>query len=143
MKPQAVEFLLGVKPSKFGATPLALANSVEAGFPVSALETFAGEICPQDMRRFTYRIVPKPTLDRRRKRKENLTSEESDRLARIAKVFAFAFDIYQDKEKVRAFLSRPHVMLDDKAPLDVALATGPGADVVMNILGRAAYSGGV
>jgi len=33
-------------------------------------------------------------------------------------------------------------MLDGKAPLDVALATGPGADVVINLLGRAAYGGG-
>ena len=45
--------------------------------------------------------------------------------------------------KVRAFLERPHPMLDDKAPLEVALATGPGADAVLNLMGRAAYSGGV
>ena len=29
-----------------------------------------------------------------------------------------------------------------KPPLDVALATGPGADLVINLLGRAAYGGG-
>jgi uncharacterized protein (DUF2384 family) len=34
-------------------------------------------------------------------------------------------------------------MLDGKPPLDVALATGPGADLVINILGRVAYGGGV
>jgi uncharacterized protein (DUF2384 family) len=34
-------------------------------------------------------------------------------------------------------------MLDDKAPMEVALTTGPGADAVINLLGRAAYSGGV
>jgi uncharacterized protein (DUF2384 family) len=34
-------------------------------------------------------------------------------------------------------------MLDDKAPLEIALATGLGADAVINLLGRAAYSGGV
>ena len=28
-------------------------------------------------------------------------------------------------------------------PLEVALATGPGADAVINLMGRAAYSGGV
>jgi uncharacterized protein (DUF2384 family) len=44
---------------------------------------------------------------------------------------------------VRSFLDRPHPMLDDKTPLDIALATGPGADAVINVLGRAAYSGGV
>jgi uncharacterized protein (DUF2384 family) len=34
-------------------------------------------------------------------------------------------------------------MLEGKSPRDVALATGPGADAVVNILGRAAYGGAV
>ena len=64
-------------------------------------------------------------------------------MARLAKVFAFALDIYREPVRVRAFLSRPHAMLDGRLPLDVALATGPGADLVVNLLGRAAYGGGV
>jgi len=140
---QMVETLLGVKTRKGAETPLALAYSVQKGFPVSALDKFAAVVCPDDVRHFTYRVVPKATLERRRKDKGNLTTEESDRLARVAKVFAFGFSVYHDNQKVREFLTRPHMMLDNKAPLDVALATGPGADVVINLLGRAAYSGGV
>ena len=87
--------------------------------------------------------MPKPTLERRRKQTQLLTREESDRLARVAKVFAFGIDVFRDEAKVRAFLERQHPMLDDKAPLEVALATGPGADAVINLMGRAAYSGGV
>jgi putative toxin-antitoxin system antitoxin component (TIGR02293 family) len=64
-------------------------------------------------------------------------------LARVAKVYAIALDIFHDPAKVRDFLWRPHMMLDNKAPLEVALATGPGADAVINLLGRAAYGGGV
>ena len=134
--------LLGVKPRK-AETTLALAYSVEKGLPVSALDRFAGRVSPQDVRRFTYRVVPKPTLERRRRDKQLLTTEESDRLARVAKVFAFGLDVFRDEAKVRSFLDRPHPMLDDKTPLDIALATGPGADAVINVLGRAAYSGGV
>src|SRR3954451_12932623 len=134
--------LLGVKPKK-AETTLTLAYSVEKGLPVSALERFAGRVSPNDVRRFTYRVVPKPTLERRRKQKQLLTTEESDRLARVAKVFAFGIDVFRDEAKVRAFLERPHPMLDDKAPLEVALATGPGANAVVNLMGRAAYSGGV
>lgn len=137
-----VEDLLGVKPKKTETT-LTLAYSVEKGLPVSALDKFAGRVSPHDVRRFTYRVVPKPTLERRRKEKQPLTSAESDRLARVAKVFAFALEIFRDEAKVRNFLDRPHPMLDDKAPLEIALATGPGADAVINLLGRAAYSGGV
>jgi putative toxin-antitoxin system antitoxin component (TIGR02293 family) len=138
----AVEDLLGVK-HKGGDSLLSLARSVMNGLPVSALDRFALRISPNDARRFSYQVVPKPTLERRRRTHKPLTAEEGDRLARIAKVFAFGLDIFRDEAKVRTFLDRPHPMLDGKAPLEVALASGPGADAVINVLGRAAYSGGV
>ncbi|MET4215969.1 putative toxin-antitoxin system antitoxin component (TIGR02293 family) [Bradyrhizobium sp. LB7.2] len=134
--------LLGIK-SRTPETALALAISVEKGLPVSALDKFAGRISPLDVRGFAYRVVPKPTLERRRKQKQHLTTDESDRLARVAKVFAFGLEVFRDEAKVRDFLNRPHPMLDDKVPLELALATGPGADAVVNLLGRAAYGGGV
>lgn len=134
--------LLGIKPRTIETT-LTLASSVEKGLPVSALDKLAGRISPLDVRRFAYRVVPKPTLERRRKHKQPLTTDESDRLARVAKVFAIGLEVFRDEAKVRDFLNRPHPMLDDKVPLDLALATGPGADAVMNLLGRAAYGGGV
>jgi uncharacterized protein (DUF2384 family) len=64
-------------------------------------------------------------------------------LDKFAKVFAVGLEVFRDEAKVRSFLERPHPMLDDKPPLEVALATGPGADAVINLIGRAAYSGGV
>jgi putative toxin-antitoxin system antitoxin component (TIGR02293 family) len=141
-KSATVADLLGVKPRK-AETTLTLAYSVQKGLPVAALDRFAGRVSPEDSRRFTYRVVPKPTLERRRKEKQPLTTEESDRLARIAKVFAFALEVFRDDAKVRRFLDSAHPMLDDNTPLEIALATGLGADAVINLLGRAAYSGGV
>jgi len=141
-KHATVAELLGVRP-KTAETTLALAYSVQKGLPVSALDRFASHVSPHDVRGFAYRVVPKPTLERRRKDKHPLTTDESDRLARVAKVFAFALEIFRDEAKVRRFLDSPHPMLDDKAPLEIALATGLGADAVINLLGRAAYSGGV
>jgi putative toxin-antitoxin system antitoxin component (TIGR02293 family) len=141
-KSASVADLLGVKPKK-PESALTLVYSVARGLPVASLDRLASRVSPEDARRFTYRVVPKPTLERRRKEKQPLSTEESDRLARIAKVFAFALEIFRDDAKVRRFLDSPHPMLDDKAPLEVALATGLGADAVINLLGRAAYSGGV
>jgi putative toxin-antitoxin system antitoxin component (TIGR02293 family) len=136
-----VENLLGVNPQSTD-TRLALAYSIEAGLPVSALDHLAEAVAPEDTR-FKFRLIPKATLERRRRSTKRFTTEEGDRLARIAKVYAVALDIYHDPAKVRDFLRRPHMMLDNKTPLDVALATGPGTDAVINLLGRAAYSGGV
>lgn len=135
----SVENLLGVA-SPARDTRLGLAYSIQSGLPVSAIDHLAEAVAPDD-RRFKFRLIPKATLERRRKTSK-LTSEEGDRLARLAKVFSFALDIYHDEDKAREFLSRPHMMLDGKPPLDIALATGPGADAVINILGRAAYGGG-
>ena len=65
-----------------------------------------------------------------------------DRLYQAGKVVGFAMQIYRDEEKVREFLTRRHPMLEDRTPLDVALESGVGADMVVNLLGRGAYGGG-
>jgi len=142
MQFQSVEALLGVK-AGLHASRLTLPASIESGLPVAALDHLADSVAPGDAR-FKFRLIPKATLERRRKSAtKRLTSEEGDRLARLAKVFSFALDIYKEPDRARAFLGRPHPMLDGKVPLDVALATSPGADLVINLLGRAAYGGGV
>jgi putative toxin-antitoxin system antitoxin component (TIGR02293 family) len=136
-----VESLLGLNCHE-GESRLALAYSIEAGLPVSALDRLAELVAPQDLK-FKFRLIPKATLERRRRSTKRLTVDEGNRLARIAKVYATALSIYRTPDKVRDFLSRPHMMLDNKSPLDVALATSPGADAVVSLLGRAAHGGGV
>ena len=64
-------------------------------------------------------------------------------LMRLTWVETFARDIYRDADRARAFLSRPHAMLVGKRPHDVVLASGADTNVVNNLLGRAAYGGGV
>src|SRR3546814_12146172 len=77
-----VEHLLGVPP-RIGDTRLGLADSIESGLPVSALDHLADEFAPNDLR-FKFRLIPKATLDRRKKSaSRRLTSGEGDRLARI------------------------------------------------------------
>src|SRR3546814_20221353 len=133
-----VEHLLGVPP-RIGDTRLGLADSIESGLPVSALDHLADEVAPNDLR-FKFRLIPKATLDRRKKSaSRRLTSGEGDRLARIAKVFSFAMDIYKAKAKVREFLGRPHAMLDDKPPLDFAVPPWPGPALRLTLLGRGGY----
>ncbi len=137
-----IESLLGVNINSDDSR-LGLANSIFSGLPVSALDRLAAIMAPDDAR-FKFRLAPKATLERRRKSaSQRLTCDEGDRLARLAKVYVFALDIFHDGADTRAFLGRPHVMLDDKSPLEVALATGAGADAVINLLGRIGYSGGV
>ena len=142
MQLATVEGLLGI-PADRRDTRLALPRSIEMGLPVDSLDHLAEVVAPGDLR-FKFRLIPKATLERRRKSSsKRLTAEEGDRLARIAKVVAFALEIYKDPAKAREFLTRSHPMLDGKAPIDVTLATSAGTDLVVNLLGRGAYGGGV
>lgn len=138
----SIESLLGVN-TKNAETTMGLARSIEQGLPIGAVDKIAKCVSPESTRVFTYKVVPKATFERRRLKKERLTRQEGDKLARVAKVFVFGMSVFQDHDKVREFLTRPHMMLENEAPIDVALSTGAGADAVINLLGRAAYGGGV
>ena len=119
-----VKTLLGVN-ANADDTRLGLADSIMTGLPVITLDRLAGAVAPDDAS-FKFRLIPKATLERRRKSTtRRFTSDEGDRLARLAKVYIFALSIYRDSNNAREFLNRPHAMLDGKLPLDVALATGP------------------
>lgn len=135
------ELLLGLAPEV--TANVFLRNLIAHGLPVQSIDMLAEHIAPKDTA-FKYRLVPKATLDRRkRSASKTLTIEEGDRAARLAKTFSFALEIYGDEEKAREFMSRPHAMLDGETPTDVAIMTSVGTDTVVNLLGRMAYGGGV
>ena len=64
---------------------------------------------------------------------------ESGRRARAARVWAFAREVWGGDEEARGFMLRPHAILDGRRPLDVALATEPGGQLVEDLLGRLKY----
>jgi len=67
-----------------------------------------------------------------------LTAEESARTERLARVVALAEALWNDDEETRAFLSRPHALLGDRSPLDVA-STELGARRVEQLLHSAEH----
>jgi putative toxin-antitoxin system antitoxin component (TIGR02293 family) len=140
-QPADVYTLVGFPPGA-ADRPLGIADTVEDGLPVAAVERIAKAIAPDDAG-FKYRIVPKATLERRRRARGRLTSEEGNRVARLAKAYSMALSIYHDEALVAEFMRRPHMLLEGKTPRDVALATGPGADAVVHLLGALAYGGAV
>lgn len=114
-----------------------------SGLPVSALDRLASAVAPGDAR-FKFRLISKVTLDRRQKAAaRQLSSDKSNRLVGLAKVYVFALAIYLDSGNVRGFLNRRHTMLDDAPPHNVAPATDPATSAVINLLGGSTYGGGV
>lgn len=114
-----------------------LISRIEDGLPIGALERVAQLLAPGDAQ-FKYRLVPKATYERR-KSGLRLSADEGTRLARVARTWSFALDVWQNEEDARDFLFRPHPMLEDKRPIDVVLLNEFGAEVVLDILGGLKY----
>lgn len=130
--------VLGVaRPDRPLADPFQLIRKIEDGLPLRALDRVMGLVAPGDAN-FKYRVIPKASLARRQHEKR-LTANESERLARIAGIWSFACDVWGNAEDARGFLFRPHAMLGDRRPIDVAIDGEVGAQVVDGILGRLKY----
>jgi putative toxin-antitoxin system antitoxin component (TIGR02293 family) len=112
-------------------------DQIERGLPVAALDRLSDAIAPND-RAFRYRIVPRATYVRRKQRRR-LSTEESARDVRLARVWSFALNVWKDEEEARAFMFREHPLLADRRPVDVALSSELGARLVEEALGRLAY----
>lgn len=118
-------------------TLLSLSEHCEAGLPVESLQALAEAFSPNE-HALLISFFSESTL-RRRRRRGNLTPEESDRLVRLADTWLRARDTFGEEEKAQRFLFREHPLLGGRRPIDLARATGPGAEAVEQVLGRLRY----
>lgn len=129
--------ILGLPGKLAPRSPIGLAARIEDGLPLDAVERVARLVAPGD-NQFKYRLVPRATYERRKARKV-LSSEEGTRLARLARVWGLALDVWGSEEEARAFLFRPHPMIEDRRPVDVVIQSEFGAEMVVDILGGLRY----
>ena len=118
-------------------------EEIGAGLPARTLDDLAARIAPGD-RAFRYRFASKASYARRLAAANGsgaamLSRAESERVARIARLWDFAVEVWGEEAKARRFLTAPHMMLYGKAPLDVALASESGGRRVEDLLGGLAY----
>jgi len=116
---------------------LDLAEVVRAGLPASALEYFLAHVrdwfaSQTDL----YAVVGSArTLQRKRTTGTQLSLDESDRLARLARIVVRAEDALGDDDKAHRWLSAPNRALGGQRPLTL-LDSDAGALAVERILGR-------
>ena len=114
-----------------------LDDLVASGLPKGALKASVDRVCASgdDRKRLLYRIIPEATYKRRR---SNLTAEESERAERLARIFATAEYVWSSDDDARVFLGTPHPMLKGRTPLDVSM-TELGARRVEELLWKLYY----
>jgi putative toxin-antitoxin system antitoxin component (TIGR02293 family) len=112
-------------------------RAVQSGLPTNAVDAIATEIgfTAAEMEQL---VIPRRTLAHRRANRQPLTRDESDRLARIARVGLWARETFGEKDKTIAWLRRPNRALQGSRPIDL-LDTDDGARLVEQVIGRLAY----
>lgn len=76
-----------------------------------------------------------PATLQRRKKSRQLTSAESERIVRFARLFGAALEVFETNEAARSWLKTPNPGTAQEAPLSYA-DTEFGAREVENLLGR-------
>lgn len=110
-----------------------LVDAVEHGLPIASVEHMVHDDLLSKEEVYTL-IAPKRTYQLRRQRRKPLTAAESERAARLARIFALAIEAFQNPDKAAAWLRRPSRVLG-RAPIEL-LAGETGARLVEDELLR-------
>ena len=140
METEAVAEALGGRKvlGKSVKNPDDLADLVRKGLPASSLTALAEHLGLGSTILSRKLGIPQRTLSRRLSRRSRLSATESDRAARLARVFAIAVEMIGEEEKAVEWLRTPNRALGGERPLDL-LDTDVGAREVEDVLGRIAY----
>ena len=94
---------------------------IERGLPRSALDhalAFLGPTPGVRRRELIGKVASLATYKRRR----TFHPSESEKVARVARVIAFARHVWGDDDAAREFLTTPHPMLSVEPPIDLAFS---------------------
>lgn len=114
-----------------------LIAAVREGFPARSLEIVFDELADLELSQSQlYSTVGKTrTLLRKRAEKARLSSDESDRLARVARILVRAEEAFGNREKAYHWLGRPNRALGNNRPFEL-LDSDAGTQSVEQVLGR-------
>lgn len=113
-----------------------LIDAVRAGLPSKALDHVLKEWARLLTQSDVYRVVGSArTLQRKRTQGVNLSADESDRLARLARILVRAEEALGDEDKARQWLTEENRALGGERPLSL-LDSDAGTLAVERVLGR-------
>lgn len=139
MATNAVAAFLGGKAvfQKVIDSDLGLAREVEAGFPSASLSFVMQGLQNSGIEQTAvYALIGSArTLQRKRTSHIRLSRDESDRLARLARMLVRTEEALGSREKATRWLAKPNRALAGTAPLAI-LGSDSGAVVVEQMLGR-------
>jgi putative toxin-antitoxin system antitoxin component (TIGR02293 family) len=103
-------------------------RDIERGLPLTAIEEFSA-YSGIPVKELLEVVIPPRTLKHRRQRQQPLSVDESDRLARVAKMYELAVKVYGDREDGAKWLLNPKDRFDEKSPLAMLRSEAGGRAV--------------
>lgn len=117
---------------------LQVVEELSRGLSVESLEQLATHLGVSVAQALELADLKSSTFFDRKRQRQPLSPEASERVYRLAKVVEAAEDYFEGKGHVRDWLTRPKVALGGKTPFEFA-RTAEGADYVVKLLGRLAH----
>ncbi|MBS0185504.1 MAG: DUF2384 domain-containing protein [Proteobacteria bacterium] len=87
---------------------------IEEGIPKKSLRTILEDLGQEKK---IYEIIPEGTY---KKRKNIFKLAESERVERLARVYATAIHVFNEKEAAVAFMVSPHQLFGGRSPLSIS-----------------------
>ncbi len=100
--------------------------------PLATLDEFAA-YSGFSMKELLEVVIPLRTLKHRRQRQEPLNAEESDRLARVARLWELGKKVFGNPDKARRWLTKPKIRFEERTPLAM-MRSSAGGDAVEEML---------
>ena len=132
----SAETILGVRRSLKSSprTPLQWVEVIRQGIPSSSLDSMVRTMRLTQAELAAALGIPERTLARR-KRQGALSSEESAKIVRLARVVARAAEVFEGLDPSLDWLKSPNATLAGATPLSL-LDTDIGAETILDTLGR-------
>jgi putative toxin-antitoxin system antitoxin component (TIGR02293 family) len=102
--------------------------AVERGIPLATLDEFSA-YSGIPLKDILEAVIPLRTLKHRRERKEPLNIDESDRLARVTRLYDLTVRVFGNPDKARRWLTRPKERFDGRTPVNMMRSEAGGRGV--------------
>jgi putative toxin-antitoxin system antitoxin component (TIGR02293 family) len=109
-------------------------DCVRSGLPLEVLGAMLDRAVVNSSELYGW-IIPRRTMAHRIRKKQRLSLEESNRISRVARIYALALDTLGDDTKAQHWLRKSLRQLGGRTPMQM-LETDLGAHQVETILGR-------
>ena len=117
------------------ANDLELADIAKEGLPSATLSRLSGSLGWTRAALIEQLGIAPRTAARRLRRGELLSTTESERVLRVARVLARAIEVFESRDAAKQWLQEASTALGERKPTDL-LVTDIGTEVVLNELGK-------